>query len=88
MTNLDDYTKLVHERPVKFNAREVAYKEAADIKHRCGRCMHYYERSIDAFAVCEIFRDDETDENGINPRYACKFFTRDGVDFPLLTSEK
>lgn len=81
--DLDDYTKLLADRPAKFDESEVDYRESAG-REKCGRCLHLYLRQLDQFHVCEIFRNDEVDNNGIDPNYVCDFFTRDGEVFPLL----
>ncbi len=81
--DLEDYTKLVADRPVKFSDEEVDYRES-DGKEKCGKCLHFYTRQLDGFGVCEIFRSDETDKEGVMPDMVCSFFTRDGEVFPLL----
>ena len=86
MPNLKDYYNMIEDRPRKFDAAEVEYRNA-DSKERCGRCVHFFTRKLDNFAVCEIFRSDETDEDGIDPDYVCNFFTHDGSNFPLLKEE-
>lgn len=85
--DLEDYTKLLADRPAKFDEKEVNYRESTE-KEKCGRCFHLFSRRLDKFKVCEIFRNDEVDEDGINPNYVCDFFTRDGESFPLLQEVK
>lgn len=78
-----EYNKLIEDRPDKFDAEDVGYREAEG-RERCGRCIHLFIRKLDNFGVCEIFRSDETDDDGIDPDHVCDFFTRDGSNFPLL----
>lgn len=77
------YDRLLENRPFKFSAEEVNYRDAEG-EERCENCVHFYTRKVDGFNVCEIFRDDETDEKGIDTVYACDFHTADGKTFPLL----
>ena len=82
MPTLQEYRDLVEDRPDKWTADEVNYRPADD-RRRCSRCLHFYERRIDALGVCELFRSDETDDKGVLPNWVCDFFTRDGETFPL-----
>jgi hypothetical protein len=77
------YERLMQSRPVKFDAEEVSYREAEG-EEKCQNCQHFFERVIDKFHTCEIFRDEETDKNGVSPNFRCDFFTSNGTDFPLL----
>ena len=78
------YFRIVENRLVKFNDEEVNYREA-DSEIRCGnKCQHFFARVWDKFHTCEIFRNEETDEKGVNPDYVCDFHTEDGKTFPLL----
>lgn len=79
---MKDYERLIGDRPEKFDAQEVNYRENEGKEH-CSRCIHFYVRKLDRHAVCEIFRNDEVDKNGIDPYYVCDFFTPDGEKFPL-----
>jgi hypothetical protein len=81
--DLEGYTKLLADRPAKFDDSEVDYRESQG-KEKCGRCIHLFSRKLDGFNVCEVFRNDEIDNDGIDPEYVCDFFTRDGEVFPLL----
>lgn len=78
------YDDLLKDRPVKFTPEEVGYTDAGDSAMRCSTCRHYYLRQIDQFAVCEILRSDEIDDEGINPGWRCRFWTIDGERLPLL----
>lgn len=76
--------ELMLERPQKFTGAEVGYRPAPEgSAMRCGGCWHMYRRATDGFSVCEIFRDNEVDEHGIDPAYRCSFFTVDGDVYPL-----
>jgi hypothetical protein len=84
MVSLNDYRKLLEERPRKFTAEEVEYNKDAEGKNEiCFKCLHYFRRTIDDFGVCEIFRSEETDVDGVKPDATCRFFTHDGKLFPL-----
>lgn len=87
MPNLDDYNKLVENRPYKWSAEDVNYREAEG-RHRCARCLHFYERRIDHFGVCELFRSDDTDEEGVQPNFTCDWYTTNGKSFPLQANEE
>lgn len=78
------YDLVVESRPFKLGRDEVDYREA-DGEEQCKNCIHFYERRWDKFGVCEIFRDDETDEKGVNEDWVCSFHTVDGKEFPLLS---
>jgi len=86
--NLDDYHSLINNRPIKADAEEVDYEPAPEgSAMRCASCIHLYRRATDGFGVCEIFRDEQTDEEGIDPAYRCKFWSVDGEVMPLLEEE-
>jgi hypothetical protein len=82
----DFYNRLVENRLVKFNAEEVNYRKA-DSDIRCENCQHFFMRVWDKFHTCEIFRDKETDEKGVESDYVCDFHTIDGKEFPLLADD-
>ena len=85
MLTLAEYETIVADRPRKATAEEVEYRVAeAGSPYRCSGCHHYYRRATDGFAVCEIFRSEETDEMGVKPDWRCRFQTVDGDVFPLL----
>lgn len=77
------YDLVVESRPFKLGRVDVEYRKS-DGPEYCKNCLHFYERRWDKFGVCEIFRDEKTDEKGVNPEYVCSFQTPDGNDFPLL----
>lgn len=91
LITLDAYKRLIANRPFKFSAEEVAYHEAkldaqGEGEEFCANCLHFYTRKLDGYAVCEIFRDGEgDDEEPIKPDWVCAFHTTDGETFPLLT---
>lgn len=76
------YKRLMEDRPLKWDTSDVNYRPSEG-KERCSRCLHFYLRNIDHFGVCEIFRSETTDQEGVQPGYTCDFFTRDGERFPL-----
>ena len=85
MADLSDYLKVLEDRPWKMNAEDVEYGPAPEGSYmRCANCIHYFGRRIDGFTTCEIFRDLETDTNGVRPDFRCKFYTIDGDVHPLL----
>jgi hypothetical protein len=80
----DAYLRLIENRPYKFDAEEVNYREAEG-DESCGDCQHFYTRKVDGYNVCEVFRDvTKKGENPIDPEKVCDFFTEDGEEFPLL----
>ena len=88
MADLAEYRKLLEDRPEKFKADDVEYEPApAGSVLRCASCIHFFARRVDNFTTCEIFRDPETDANGVRPDFRCKFYTSDGDVHPLLMEE-
>lgn len=83
--SLEEYEKLVEERPRKWSAEQVNYRPG-DGPEFCKGCRHFYERRLDRFGVCEVFRSKETDEEGVQPNFVCDWWTQDGRKFPLQTS--
>ena len=79
----DFYERLMASRPVKFDEGEVNYRDAEG-EEMCRGCAHFYERMIDKFHTCEIFRPE--DDSAVDPGYVCDFFTANSEDFPLLKS--
>jgi hypothetical protein len=89
MKPIDRYIEIVSDRPVKMDAKEAKYTQAAEGSFlRCAACLHYFRRAIDGFAVCEIFRDEESDREGVLPDWRCQFWTCDGDVFPLLERDE
>lgn len=85
MVSLEKYFDVLDDRPYKFTAKQVGYKEAPEgSQMRCASCLHFFRRAIDDFSVCEIFRDEETDADGVKPHWRCGFWTVDGQVHPLL----
>lgn len=80
MVSLDDYKKMIEDRPEKFDEDQVNYRES-DVNSECSGCLHFFERRIDSFAVCEIMRPDKDEDVKMN--WVCDFFTKDGESFPL-----
>jgi len=88
MAELNDYIKILEDRPKKMNAEEVEYEPAVEGSFfRCASCLHYFGRRIDGFTTCEIFRDEQTDREGVRPDFRCKFWTSDGTVHPFLGEE-
>lgn len=79
--NEKQYQALLNERPRKFTAEQVDYRDA-DGDDRCCNCQHYFNRPADNWGVCEIFRSVETDKVGVKPGYTCNWMTWDGESFP------
>jgi hypothetical protein len=76
--------ELYGERPFKFGPEQVGYGPAPEGSAiRCASCLSYFKRAIDGHAVCEIFRSEETDQEGVRPDYRCQFWTSDGDVYPL-----
>jgi hypothetical protein len=88
MVTLEDYQAVLDDRPFKFTAKQVGYNKAPEGSGMtCSGCLHYYRRAIDGFSVCEIFRSDETDQEGVRPDWRCGFWTLDAQVHPLLEPE-
>ncbi len=86
--SLEEYKKLIADRPEKFTEEEVGYRKADAGEPQCRGCLHFFERRLDKFAVCEIMRSERTDEEGVNPTWVCNFQTVDMEKFPLSRSLK
>ena len=83
------YDDLMADRPRKFDADQVGYRKAPrGSEQRCENCMHFYTRKVDGLTTCEIFRNDDTDEAGVNPKYLCDWWSRDGTDHPLSGTDE
>lgn len=88
LVTLQQMRQLHAKRPEKFSPDEVGYEEAPEGSAiRCAGCIMYYRRSIDNLGVCQIMRDDFTDDNGVYPDWRCQFQTVDGDVFPLLEED-
>lgn len=81
---LELYREIINDRPKKLTESEVNYRESDSPVYakRCRRCLHFFERALDGFSVCELMRPDS--DESVEPDHVCDFFTRDGEDFPLL----
>lgn len=78
-----DYEKMLSDKPTKFSAAEVNYREAEG-SERCKLCFHFFTQGGgDRRTVCEIFRPTGEDEN-VDPNYVCDFFTKESEEYPLL----
>jgi hypothetical protein len=89
VVSLQKYRELIEERPRKFDAEEVNYtKDAEGKKQICFHCIHFFRRAIDDYGVCEIFRSEETDEEGVKPDAVCDLFTKNGESFPLYPGSR
>ena len=75
------YLALLEDRPEKFSGEDVNYRDG-DHEHRCGRCIHFFERRLDDYGTCEIVRLPE--EKPIHPSDVCDFWNQDQEHFPLL----
>jgi hypothetical protein len=78
-----DYNHLIDDRPEKWLPDSVHYRPS-DGEEKCRRCLHFYTRKLDGFGVCELIRDADTDEDGVDGDNVCDFYTQDGENFPLL----
>lgn len=77
----DAYLRLLESRPFKFDGEEVNFRKG-DAEHQCAGCVHFFERSVDSFKVCEVYRppdDDSVIANGV-----CDFWSEDNESHPLL----
>jgi hypothetical protein len=83
-----EYDKIIAERPRKFTPEQVGYRKAPrGSEQRCQNCAHFFERVVDGLTTCEIMRSTETDEKGVDPKYLCDWWTRDGEDHPLASDK-
>jgi hypothetical protein len=76
------YDSMIADRPAKFDEDEVEYRMAEKKGPRCGTCVHFFERKVDGFTTCEIFRP--ADDGPVKENYVCDYWTEDGETFPLL----
>lgn len=75
-----EYTKMIADRPPKFSADQVNYREARG-DEACGWCVHFYQSKGAQRSVCEIFRP--AGDKSVKANWTCDWFTDDGVRFPL-----
>lgn len=84
-----DYLKILHDRPPKFDAKQVDYRDTSvgefDRRMDCQACVHFYKSTATGRTVCEIFRPDK--DADVEYTWTCDFYTPDGVRFPLLPKE-
>lgn len=78
------YDRLIEDRPFKLDEQEVNYRDAEG-EEKCMNCIHFFNRNVDEFHTCEIFRPK--DDASVNPKYVCDFFSVDGIEFPLLETK-
>ena len=78
------YEEMMADRPEKFSPEDVDYRKGTG-GEICGRCLHFYERKIDRYGVCEILRLE--DDAPIEETKVCDYYTHDGKNFPLLDKE-
>jgi hypothetical protein len=70
----ESYLRLMENRPYKFDEEEVNYRESESYADdRCDTCLHFYERVLDKFHTCEIFRP--SDDSTVKPDWLCDFWT-------------
>jgi hypothetical protein len=88
MVTLDKYFEIMLDRPKKLTEEDVGYGPAPEGSAMiCASCINYYRRARDGYAVCQIFRSDKTDDEGVLPDWRCGFYTETGDSFPLLEAE-
>ena len=68
----ESYLRLVENRPYKFDSEEVNYRDSEG-EEKCQTCAHFFERVVDQFHTCEIFRP--VSDASVNPDYVCNFHT-------------
>ncbi len=84
-----DYQNILDDRPEKFDEEQVGYGPAPEgSAMRCAACLHYFRRAIDGFAVCEIFRSEKADAEGVLPDWRCVFYTINGTVHPLYPEDE
>lgn len=85
MVSLDDYRSLMADRPEKLTAEDSHYRDSMG-RQRCGNCLHFFQRKIDDYGVCEVVRPDDPEEVELDK--VCDFWTVDGKRFPLLKEQE
>lgn len=89
MVILKEYFSIMLDRPKKLSEEDVGYGPAPEgSEMTCVNCLNYYRRSRDGHPVCQIFRSDKTDEEGVLPDWRCQFYTITGDVFPLLEEDE
>jgi hypothetical protein len=89
MVTVEEVEAVLADRPYKLSAKDVGYQVAPEgSAMRCAACHHLYRRATDGFGVCELFRDDATDAEGIDPGFRCYFWSADGTVRPLIEEEQ
>lgn len=82
LTPMELYKAIIADRPEKLDGEEADYRRADVPAMRCGRCLHFFERRVDAFGVCELVRLE--DDSPIKQNFVCDYYTDDGNNFPLM----
>jgi hypothetical protein len=75
------YEELMSDPIPKFSGEDVDYRKSGGKEH-CGTCIHFLERRVDDYGVCEIVRLEP--DGPIEESYVCDYWTKDGERFPLL----
>jgi hypothetical protein len=82
--SFEEYEQLLEDRPQKFTADQVNYREAEG-EEKCRRCIHFFTQGGgERRNVCEVFRPDNED---VDPDFVCDFVTQDGKKYPLQKEE-
>jgi len=78
--SLEEYERLMEDRPAKFTAEEVNFHLAKAHEPMCCACMHWYRGAVMEKDVCEIMRPKNEQ---VPWNWTCQFHTKDGERFPL-----
>ncbi len=84
LITITEYEKLVADRPQKFSAEQVGYKDHTPRGQNeiCSSCLHFYRGEVAERTVCEIFRPEGGKD--VEALGFCLFWTLEGKRFPLL----
>lgn len=82
LPTLDDYRRLMRDRPVKFSGKEANLRGSEHPFFNCRHCYHWYESPASGFRVCEVVRPEGAREE-VEPSAVCDFWNVGDGKFPL-----
>lgn len=80
LVTLEQYYRLMDNRPEKFKPEEVKFQYSEGVDPCCA-CVHWFHNPITDSKVCEVMRPPEEE---VPADWTCMFFTQDYETFPKL----
>ena len=60
LATLDEYHKMMDDHPRKLDEDQVEYRRSTE-HEKCCHCIHFFERRLDDYGVCELMLPDNGD---------------------------